>query len=420
MRTLSAAEAERRRRPSLIAPERHRARVAVSVLADVPEIASPSADRPPARHGGNASGERSLTSAEGPAAHAVAESRARDLRFVRRIYRLRTLGLALGVLCVASVLRLNQEPLGWWILLLAHGFAWPHAAALLATRSKDPRRTEIRNLMIDSALGGAWIAVMQFNLLPAVLLATMLSVDKVSAGGPALVARTSALLFGTCAATSALLGFPVNVTTPMSVIVASIPFLIVYPLAISGVTYSLANKLARQNQRLDELGRTDALTGLANRRQGVEMAETELARYRRTGRPVVLIVLDIDRFKNINDRYGHPAGDEVICAVAKTLRGCCRAVDVVARYGGDEFLLVFPETDMHGAGVAAKRIRRKLDAYAIENAPDLRCTLSFGAAEASVETTNVELWIRQADAALYRAKAAGRDCFVTAAGLDLS
>jgi diguanylate cyclase len=110
-------------------------------------------------------------------------------------------------------------------------------------------------------------------------------------------------------------------------------------------------------------------------------------------------------------------GDEVLRAVAETMRGCCRAVDVVARYGGDEFLLVFPETEMRGAEVVAKRIRRRLEALKFENAPDLGCTVSLGAAEVNDETTSVDAWIRNADAALYRAKAAGRDRFVGATAL---
>lgn len=351
---------------------------------------------------------------------AVNTSLSRDLRFVRRIHWMRTLGLGLGFLCVASVLRLHDEYLGWWILLCANGFAWPHAAWLLAMRSKDPRQAELRNLMVDSALGGAWIAVMQFNLLPSVLLATMLSIDKVSVGGPSFLLRNLALLVAGCVLTSAALGVPIDIATPMSVIVACIPFLIAYPLAISSLTYSLTRRLARQNRRLDELGRIDALTGLYNRRQGLAMAETELARHRRTRRPAVLVVLDVDHYKDINDRYGHPIGDEVLRAVAETMRGCCRAVDVVARYGGDEFLLVFPETEMRGAEVVAKRIRRRLEALKFENAPDLGCTVSLGAAEVNDETTSVVAWIRNADAALYRAKAAGRDRFVGATALKPS
>ena len=340
---------------------------------------------------------------------------ARELRLVRRIYRLRILGLGLGVLCVASVLRLHDAPPAWWVLLLANGFAWPHLAWLLAIRSANPRRTELRNLMADSALGGVWIALMQFNLLPSVLLATMLSVDKLSVGGPSFLLRTSALLLAACALTSAALGFPVDIVTPMSVIGACMPLLVTYPLAVSAVAFRLASKLARQNRRLDELGRTDGLTGLANRRQCFALAETELARHFRTGRPAALLILDIDRFKDINDRYGHPMGDEVLCAVARTLRRCCRDTDTPTRYGGDEFLVILPETDLCGAEEAAHRIRERLENITFRNAPDLHCTVSLGAAEAGRDITNVDVWIRQADAALYRAKAAGRDRFMAAA-----
>lgn len=338
--------------------------------------------------------------------------RARDLRFVRRIYRLRTLGLGLGSLCVASVLRLHEQAFAWWLLLLAHAFVWPHVAWRLAVRNAKPRRAELRNLLLDSTLGGVWIAIMQFNFLPSVLLATMLLADKISVGGLPLLLRSFALLGAGCVATSALLGVPIDIATPMSVIVACTPFLVSYPLAISVASYSVARKLAKQNQRLDALGRTDVLTGLANRRHGFAQAERELARHHRTGRPAVLIVLDIDRFKEINDRYGHPTGDAVLCAVAETLLECCRVVDVVARYGGDEFLLVFPDTELRGAEIAAQRIRSHLEAHAFDHAPDLRCTVSLGAAQASSETTNIEAWIQQADAALYSAKAGGRDRFV--------
>src|SRR5271167_4725889 len=350
---------------------------------------------------------------------AVIAHHIRDLRFVRRIHRLRTLGLGLGALCVGSVLRLHDATVGWWVLLLANGFVWPHVASMLALRSGNPRRAEFRNLMVDSTLGGMWIAVMQFNLLPSALLAAMLSVDKVSVGGLSLLLRTLALLAAACVLTAGLLGFPVDLATPMPVIIACIPLLVLYPLAISAVNYSMARKLAKQNRRLDALGRIDGLTGLANRRQGFTRAEQELARNHRTGRPAVLFILDIDRFKDINDRYGHPAGDEVLCAVAETLRECCRTVDVAARYGGDEFLLVFPDTQLRGAETAARRIRRHLASQTFDDAPDLRCTVSLGAAEASNDTLDVDAWIQQADAALYRAKAEGRDRFVGATAIAM-
>ncbi|MEO8565591.1 MAG: diguanylate cyclase [Betaproteobacteria bacterium] len=339
---------------------------------------------------------------------------ARQMRFVRRIHWMRTLGLALGFVCVASVLQLHHAPIAWWIALAVNAFAWPHVAWLLAERRAHPTRAEIRNLMIDSALGGVWIAVMQFNLLPSVVLATMLSVDKVGVGGMRLLAKTSMLLIAACAATSALLGFPVQIATPMDVMLACLPLLIVYPLAIGNATYSLAKRLARQNRRLDELGRTDALTGLANRRQCLALVESELARHRRNGRPAVLVILDIDHFKSINDRYGHPIGDEVLCKVAKVLLESSRKSDSVARYGGDEFVMMLPETTLRGAEEASRRIRTKLEGGAFERAPDLHCTVSLGAAEASAQM-DVDAWVRQADDALYRAKLAGRNRFEAAA-----
>jgi diguanylate cyclase len=301
------------------------------------------------------------------------------------------------------------------LLLAANGFLWPHVALSLALRSDDPRRAEMRNLIMDSALGGLWIAVMQFNLLPSVLMVTLLSADKISVGGTRLLARTLSALVATCAVTSALLGFPVSIATPMSVIVACLPILVVYPIAISGAAYSLARKVAQQNRRLEELGRTDILTGLANRRQCFAEAEVELARHFRTGRPASLIVLDVDHFKAINDQYGHPIGDEVLCGLALALRACCRAIDTPARYGGDEFMLILPETDLHGAEEVAERIRVQLRSFAIESAPDLRCTVSLGGAEAGTNIKDIGAWIQRADVALYRAKAGGRDRFESVA-----
>jgi diguanylate cyclase len=348
-------------------------------------------------------------------ASAVSGDRARrGRRFVQRVHRLRTLGLGLGALCVASVLVLHDDPPWLWVLLFAHGLGWPQLAKWIAWRSEDPRRAELRNLMIDSACGGAWIAVMQLNLLPSVLLLTMLCVDKVSVGGARLAARSFVLLVLTALVCWMALGFPVQLATPMSVTIACVPFLVAYPIAISAVTYALSTRVASHNRHLVEIGRTDELTQLPNRQHGFAVAHAALERFRRYGGRCVLIVLDIDHFKGINDSYGHPVGDEVLCALARVLRESCRSGDTPARYGGDEFIIVMPDTDVRGAERFGQRVRERLRLLAIDGAPGLAFSVSMGAAHANGDTPDVDGWIQRADAALYRAKAAGRDRLVAA------
>jgi diguanylate cyclase len=342
------------------------------------------------------------------------KSRERDLRFVDRIHLIRTLGLGLGFFCVASVFRLHGAPPFIWVALVLDGFIWPHAAWMLARRSGAPARAEFRHLAIDSALGGMWVALMHFNLLPSVLLVTMLSVDKIAVGGMRLVLRTSLFLVAACVLTVVCAGWAIAIATPMSVVVACIPFLVAYPIAISAVMHGMSRKVAQQNRWLTRISTTDELTGLANRRQGFSAAEQALARHRRHGGAAVLVVLDVDRFKQVNDRYGHPAGDQILRRVATTLRQCCRVTDTPARYAGDEFVLVLPDTTMQGAIEMTNRFRERLAAEVFERAPGLRCTVSLGAAEAHAEMADVEDWVQQADAALYNAKTGGRDRLVSA------
>jgi diguanylate cyclase len=341
-------------------------------------------------------------------------NRTRDLRIVARIHRLRTLGLGLGFLCVASVLHVRGAPAWLWLLLVLDAFAWPHVARAIAQRSRDPLRAEFRNLVADSAFGGAWIAVMHFCALPSALLLAMLSVDKMSAGGWRLLGRATVALAASCLVVGAMTGFAFAPQTPMTVVYACLPFLVAYPLAVSTVTFALAVKVGRRNRQLAELARTDELTGLANRRHCVVTAQLALEAHRASGRPAVLVVIDVDGFKHVNDRWGHPVGDRLLRGVTGILQSCTRASDLVARYAGDEFMIVMHDTDLRGGGIAAERIRTALRKLAVEGAADLRCTVSLGAAEAHREMADVEDWIQQADAALYRAKAAGRNRFVAA------
>ncbi|MCI4566608.1 diguanylate cyclase [Lysobacter sp. CFH 32150] len=330
-------------------------------------------------------------------------------RFVGRIYRMRMLGLGTGVLAIAGVLYENGASPLTWAALLANGYLWPHVACLLANRSRDPERAEYRNLVVDSACGGIWIAVMQFNLLPSTLLAVMLSADKIGVGGWRFLGRTATFQGIACLLTAAVLGFPFQPQTTMLSIVCSLPFMFAYPLALSTAAYALGRKVVRQNRMLVRLNRTDALTSLWNRMHWEEAALNELTRCARTGRPAALLLMDIDHFKDINDNYGHPIGDVVLRRIGAILQASVREIDTPARFGGDEFGVVLAEAGLAEAQEVAERIRVAVEGTHFDGVPGLHCTVSIGVAVANPQLGDVATWISHADAVLYRSKQMGRN-----------
>ncbi|MGH8446354.1 MAG: diguanylate cyclase [Solimonas sp.] len=338
-----------------------------------------------------------------------------DLRFVQRVYRLRLIGLGLGACAVAGAFAQLGTPPWIWALMLAHGLAWPHVAMLWARRSVNPQATEMRNLMIDSALGGAWIVQMHFMLLPSVLLATMLSMDKLAVGGWRFLARTAAAQL-TCAAIAALAsGLRIDLATSTAAVVACVPLLVVYPLAVSTATYALVRKVRRQNRQLSELSRGDALTGLLNRSSWEDAAGGEFERFRHGGPVAAMLMIDVDFFKNINDRHGHQAGDTVVRGIAAIVRDSLRSHDIAGRYGGDEFAVLLPGTALEPALRVAERIRQRILETSFDPQIMASCTVSIGAAELRRPMNDLRAWILQADAALYRAKTQGRNCVATIA-----
>lgn len=173
-------------------------------------------------------------------------------------------------------------------------------------------------------------------------------------------------------------------------------------------------ELERANDKLEQLAHTDPLTGLPNRRQFIAAAQTLIALSRRSGRPLVLIVCDIDAFKRVNDVHGHTVGDQAICYVADCLRRAVREIDVVARFGGDEFVLLLPDVSAAEALAAAERVRQLVSGSWIScpNGERLRVTLSLGIAEWATGDVRLEDLFLRADERLYRAKAAGRNCTI--------
>jgi diguanylate cyclase (GGDEF)-like protein len=164
--------------------------------------------------------------------------------------------------------------------------------------------------------------------------------------------------------------------------------------------------------QLCALSLKDPLTGLSNRRYFQNVLNREIEVVARSGEPALLLMLDIDHFKRVNDNHGHPAGDAVLQAVAKTLAKCVRPMDTVARFGGEEFVIILPSCQGQFGQQVAERIRASVSAMSvpITGADPLKVTISIGGAYAPrwVRSTP-ELWVDRADIELYRAKSEGRN-----------
>jgi diguanylate cyclase (GGDEF)-like protein len=174
-------------------------------------------------------------------------------------------------------------------------------------------------------------------------------------------------------------------------------------------------KLADTNRRLAELARTDVLSGLSNRRDITEQLETQLALATRHEYPVSVLMIDIDHFKQLNDRHGHHAGDLAIQQFTRLLRTSVRDGDLIARWGGDEFLAVLPYTNLAEACAVAERLRRAIAATTFNTGADtetITLSTSIGAAQAADDT--IDALVHRADLGLYEAKAAGRNAVGTA------
>ena len=187
-------------------------------------------------------------------------------------------------------------------------------------------------------------------------------------------------------------------------------FLIIYPLMSR-----LSRRLKSAEQKLQQLAITDELTGLKNRRYLLERLNAELVRMGRSGKPLAFIIFDLDHFKQVNDTFGHQAGDQALREIAAQVQEQCRANDILSRFGGEEFVVLLPDTDPAGVREIAERLRRTILSCRI-NLTDgqvLALTASFGVAwlaraPRNLDQAEVDL-LKRADEALYRAKAGGRN-----------
>jgi two-component system cell cycle response regulator len=182
----------------------------------------------------------------------------------------------------------------------------------------------------------------------------------------------------------------------------------------------LQDELRQRNEDLDRISRTDALTGLRNRRHVEEYLAKLVSLARRNAEPIAVLVIDVDRFKSVNDTYGHEAGDAVLREVAGRMLDSIRLEDMVGRWGGEEFLVVLPNTAAEGAAELAERLRHLVadTPCRLADGDAVQVTISVGCAASLMDDAGS--MVRSADAAMYEAKQSGRNRVVVAAPDDLA
>lgn len=235
------------------------------------------------------------------------------------------------------------------------------------------------------------------GLLTAVVLITVFSVL-------ASAAVSSTIVYGVLHDTMATNAWIVTLMTP----------LVIAPLA-SWTMLRLVLQLDRAQEELRELSLRDPLTGCYNRRHFMHALRHEIERSQRYGQRCSVAILDVDNFKQINDRLGHQAGDEVLLGVARACQGVVRATDVFARIGGEEFAVLLPQTDAAEAYVLVDRLRLHVQALAFETLPaqDGRVTLSGGVV-CTNSAARIDAVMQAADHAMYRAKREGKNRVILA------
>jgi diguanylate cyclase (GGDEF)-like protein len=183
-------------------------------------------------------------------------------------------------------------------------------------------------------------------------------------------------------------------------------------MVVYDVTDVATNKesLSNANRKLDYLSKTDPLTSLHNRGSLDKVLNNAFDAFKQRGGSHSLVMADIDHFKQVNDQYGHPVGDQVLQAVAKVLSSGARKTDFVGRYGGEEFVIVLPNTDAAGALFFCETVRKKIAEIKVKTADTIvSVTISFGISEASRSDKDVHDWLSRSDEALYEAKESGRN-----------
>ena len=353
-------------------------------------------------------------------------------------YRVRMAVFALiGVPIGLHILPRGYGP-GVWALFVLQFLVYPHLMYLATRKAVDRERAELNNLIVDAVACGAWAAGLGFPLWisTALFLANLLN-HAITRGISGVLICPVAFICGALASTT-VIAFHVSSDTNGLVTLAAIIGLAIY-LSLMGIEFftyiqqlhDVKTTLDRQKmtleganailhdqiekihdlqEKLREQANRDALTGLFNRRYLEGTLEREMSRSRREHVPMAMVLLDVDHFKEVNDNYGHQAGDEVLRVLGKLLLENARAEDIVCRYGGEEFLLVLPKMPLAIALERAAQLLKIVRQTTVSfGEMRIQVTISLGVAAIPENADSTEWLIRCADKALYQAKSGGRN-----------
>ena len=344
--------------------------------------------------------------------------------------RNRSLFFALGLFVLGThLVYLDAGPL-MWALLVLQLLAYPQLAYWRAARAADPLRAELQNLLIDGVLLGAWIAAWGLPLWISFMFFVGVCLNVVIfMGVPGMWKGIAAIAAGV-AVVAAANGLEFRPHTELHTSLLCILLLTAYLVFFANDAYRRGIKLrhsrwqlgeqlaeiTKLQSQLQEQAERDPLTGLHNRRFLDDALERELAGCTQSGVPLTLVLIDIDRFKRINDTYGHPAGDEMIRRLADLLRDRVRDAGLIAcRYGGEEFLMMLPGTPVAEAIDMAEDLRATFESLQVVSAGQvMRTTLSIGVAGCPEHGLDAQPLVLRADQALYEAKLRGRNRVVRA------
>lgn len=354
------------------------------------------------------------------------------------IHRIRSIGFVMGFGIFAAHMAGRDYSALVWFLLVLQFFVYPHVLHWRARTASNPLQAALTNFMIDSVSMGLWSAGLGYPLWISFTVFTCNIVSITLYHDTRGAAKAIVLFLLSGALWVALTGQPIDLETGWLATWLCVVGLTIFLLMVTHMTFGrnlklrdTREQLLKSEQALHEANRAlqqqlseinklqvllseqanrDPLTGLFNRRYLDSTLERELARSKREGQPLSLILIDIDYFKQINDTYGHLAGDAVLKEMAGMLETQARLADVACRYGGEEFLMLLPNMPQAKAVERAQQWRTDFAATTIKFGEfRMQVTLSLGIATYPGHGTTAEALIQCADDALYRAKTEGRN-----------